>query len=466
MKFRTFFVILLSLVAMVAGSYLYQHNDDLLHQPFAMGAGRSVPLYGALLAVFFLGFLPTVAVLLIDTLRQDLSSRRRHRGEREQRALDALYRRAMDSLADGQWSKAESEFGSLLQDRPEDFGGLVGMGAALRGMRKLDQALEVHRRASVLYPQSVTLLYELAEDYAAAGESDVAAEVRNRVLREFSGSGLKVLKARRAESMDRRDWKHALELQEKIEALAEPVDLAGEEEIRRGLKYERGVALLEDGSTEEAKRLFHGLLEDEPSFAPASIMLGEALVLGNRPESAADEWQRGYQQTGSPTFLQRLEDHYIEVGDPAQAIKRLRSLAGTDNGLIPRFFLGRLYYRLEMHEEASKVLAAVEEPFRQSPTYHLLIARIAEKRGDRDLAVEHYRWCVKQAGLTVADYRCTNCRAEADDWTGRCASCGAWNALELDFEEEQVAEDLIGVVARPVWTVREDKVREDSEISS
>lgn len=456
MKFRTFFIILLSLLAVVAGSYVYQRNADLLGQPFALGAQRSVPLWGALLAVFFLGFLPTVAVLLIDTLRADLKARKRHRKRRAEQARNALARRAEDSLADGQWTKAEREFSSLLLERPEDYAGLLGMGATLRGLGKLDEALEVHRRASVLYPQSVTLLYELAEDYAAAGEPDVASEVRNRVLREFSGSGLRVLKAQRATAMASGDWRRALELQEKIEVLAEPADLRSEADVRRGLKYERGVASLRDGEIDEAKRLFHALLEEEPNFVPASIMLGEALLLEDRPEAAAEEWQRGYEQTGSPTFLQRLEDHYIEVGDPSKAIQRLHALAGSERVLMPRFFLGRLYYRLEMHDEAAKVLAEVDEPFDRSPTYHLLLARIAEKQGDRERATAHYHRCVKQAGLTVADYLCGACAGKTDDWSGRCEECGAWNSIELDFEEEQVSSEAIGLSPRPVWTVRED----------
>lgn len=456
MKFRTFFLILLSLLAVVAGAYLYQRNAQLLHEPFALGPQRSLPLWAAGLAAFFLGFLPTVAVLLIDTLRADLKARKRHRERREEQALNALSRRADDSMVDGQWSKAEREFSSLLQERPEDYAGLLGMGATLRGLGRLDEALEVHRRASVLYPQSVTLLYELAEDYAAAGEPDVASEVRNRVLREFSGSGLRVLKAQRTEAMAAGDWNRALEVQEKVEALAEPADLRSEADVRRGLKYERGVTLLRDGQTEEAKRLFHALLEEEPNFAPASIMLGEALLIEDRPEAAAEEWQRGYEQTGSPTFLQRLEDHYIEIGDPTKAIQRLHALAGSERVLMPRFFLGRLYYRLEMHDEAAKVLAEVDEPFDRSPTYHLLLARIAEKRGDQELATEHYHRCVKEVGLTVADYRCGACATKTDEWSGRCSACGAWNSVELDFEEEQVSGEAIGLTPRPVWTVRED----------
>ncbi len=456
MKFRTFFLILVALLAVVLGSYLHKHNADLLTQPFALSSSRSVPLYGALLAVFFLGFLPTVAVLLFDTVRRDLDARKQRRKKRQDEATRSLYRRAVDSLADGQWSRAEGEFASVLQERPEDFGALLGSGAALRGAGKLDQALEVHRKASVLYPQSVALLYELAEDYAAAGEPDVAVEVRGRVLREISGSGLRVLRAQRGEAMAAEDWKRAFELQERIEALAGAGDLAGERDLRRGLDYERGVAALHDGSNDEAKRIFHKLLDEEPSFAPASIMLGEVLAIEGRNEAAVDEWQRGYEQTASPTFLQRIEDHYIEIGDPANAIHRLHELSAREDGLVAKFFLGRLYYRLEMHEEAGKVLKAIAEPFANSPTYHLLIARIAERRGDGAKAAEHYRHCVKHAGLTEADYRCTECHAPHPDWSGRCGECGAWNALELDFEEEQVSEELVAAILRPVWTVRED----------
>ena len=60
-------------------------------------------------------------------------------------------------------------------------------------------------------------------------------------------------------------------------------------------------------------------------------------------------------------FLQRIEAHFIELGEPVAAIECLRGvIAESDNDLLPRFFLGRLYYRLEMHEEALKVLDGSE----------------------------------------------------------------------------------------------------------
>src|SRR5690606_23556481 len=163
--------------------------------------------------------------------------------------------------------------------------------------------------------------------------------------------------------------------------------------------YEAGGAALEGQQFDTARRIFEDLLEAEPQFIPARILLGECRQLAGDGAAAVEVWRDGFRATGSPTFLQRIEDHFIEQGDPVGAIESLRGLiaagrapaepggevAGTD--LLPRFFLGRLYHRLAMRDEALRVLDGLEERIRNSPTFHLMLARIQERRGDAAAAL-------------------------------------------------------------------------------
>ena len=181
------------------------------------------------------------------------------------------------------------------------------------------------------------------------------------------------------------------------------------------------------------------------------------LGVAGREEAALVTWRSGYRETGSPVFLHRIEDYLIEVEQPARAIETLRQLiAEAENDLLPRFYLGRLYYRLEMHDEALKQLAAVEERIRSSPTFHYLVARIHERRGDLARAIESYSRCVRQLGLGSAEYACRACGARSADWRDACAACGSWNAVELAFEEEKLSAEALGVVEVPVWSNADD----------
>ncbi|MCB9378591.1 MAG: tetratricopeptide repeat protein [Holophagales bacterium] len=461
MRIRSFLGLLFATAVAIYAAVLHHYNRDLFHQPIHLSGATTVPLWGALLAIFLAGFLPTGITLVIDTLRRDLARRRSRRRRREAESLDATLRRAVDLAADGQPARAVAELESYLAARPEDFQGLLHYGEVLRQLGRVDEAIEVHRRAVAHHPQSAALLYGLAEDYVAAGDAEGAREIEGRLLRELSGMGLGVLKSRRAEAIAKRDWPTATELHERASRLVAEggaaAALARESDLAQGLDYQRGVLRLEQDRVEEATDLFRKLLAREPRFIPARIMLGEAELVAGREEAALVTWRSGYRETGSPVFLHRIEDYLIEVEQPARAIETLRQLiAEAENDLLPRFYLGRLYYRLEMHDEALKQLAAVEERIRSSPTFHYLVARIHERRGDLARAIESYSRCVRQLGLGSAEYACRACGARSADWRDACAACGSWNAVELAFEEEKLSAEALGVVEVPVWSNADD----------
>ncbi|MFQ5525481.1 MAG: tetratricopeptide repeat protein [Thermoanaerobaculia bacterium] len=458
MRFRTFLGVLLAVVAALAVSYISNLNTDLLAAPFAVTPTRSVSLAAALLVAFLLGFLPTVAALLTQTLKKDLAGRRARRRERQAKSLDHSFRRAVDYQCDGLWGKASTELENLLAERPEDFSTLLRYGEVLRCQGRFEEAVEVHRRASVLYPRSVAVLYQLADDYVALGETEVAEQIHDRILRDFSGQGLRCWRRRRNEQLSQFDWREAMRTQEKIEALVgesgDSVSLDKENAVRTGLNYQRAVARLEEDRTEEADELLDGILEGEPRFVPALILRGEVERVRDDPDAAVAAWRHGFEVTGSPIFLLRIEDHFIEKQQPLEAISTLHALREVgESDLLPRFFLGRLYYRLEMHEEAHKALESLAEPLESSPSFHYLMGRVHQRRSEVALAMASYLNSIQSSGSTLGEFVCRACNEHTGDWRDRCESCGSWNSVELDFSEEAFSADELGVRLAPAHVV-------------
>ena len=454
MRVRTYLGILLGLLVVVSAAILTQLNKDLLLASFRITRDTEVPFYALLLGVFLTAFLPTATLLLVQSVRRDLEVRRSRRGARETDSLNRAFQRGVDAQTDGQWGKAVEELEAVLQGRPNDFGALLRHGLCLRQAGRPQEALEVHRRAAVLFPQSVALLYQLALDYEALGDAEVAEELYNRIAREHPQTSLQVLSRRRDRALDGERWRSAAALQRQIE------DLFGEnaatgtshDRFRLGLRYQQGVRRLEEDRGDEAAEIFQDLLGDEPRFIPAAIMLGEAKLLAEREGEAVAAWLEGYDATGSPTFLRRIEDHFIEKAQPEQAIETFWSLIGTaGNDLLPRFVLGRLYYRLEMHGEALKVLRSIEDRVASSPTYHYLLARIYERQQDADRALGEYLAAAQQAGVPEREYACSACGGHYPDWRARCERCGSWNSIEMDFQEERISLADLGVQEAPVW---------------
>ena len=461
MRVRSYIGLLVAVAAAVAASYWTHHNRSLFYEPFHVTSTSTIPLWIVLVLLFVAGLLPSATALLVQNLKRDLALRRERRAGREAESLRASFRRAVDYQVDGQWHRSAQELEAVLKGQPDHFSALQRYGEALRHLGRADEALEVHRRALANYPHSVALLYGLADDYEARGDAEIARETRARVLRDYPGFGLAVLRRRRNQAMALRDWEEAVRQQEAIETLlreaGDGAALSAESGVARGLAYQRGVRLLELDRVEEAAARFEELLAKEPMFIPAAIMHGEAELLRGSEEAALADWRRGYESTGSPVFLQRIEDHLIESSEPVRAIETLRSIiAASKNDVLPRFFLGRLYYRLEMHDEALRMLDSVGERILASPTYHFLLARIHERRGEMRKAAESYLACVRQLGIDKAEYRCRSCRMRFADWRDRCESCGTWNSIELDFEEEKVSAAELGIREAPMWSASDE----------
>lgn len=461
MRPRTLLGFFVALLVLALASYWTAENRQLLQEPFRITETVGVPLYAVLLVVLSLGFLPPATVLLVQTLRRDLAARRERRSTREEVSREERLRRALDLLADGLLGRAAEELRIVLQAKGDDFLTLVSLGTVLRDLGEVEEAIEFHQRAAATYPRSLWVLYELIADYERQGQTQVAAEIRSRILRDFDGRGLRVLRHLRRQALDRGDFVEATRFQDEIDArlAGGPDEKAPHRDkgLRLGLVYQRGVSLLEEDRPRDAAEIFQELLAGEPRFIPARIMLGEAWLLLDDEKAAVAEWKVGFAETGNAVFLRRVEDFYIEGGDPMAAIETLHELAdlpGRD--LLVRFFLGRLYYRLEMHDDAWRVLSPLEPRLEPSPTYHFLLGRIHERRGEMALAVCSFKKCLRNMDAAAAEYRCGDCGQSYGDWRGRCESCGAWNSVDLAFERERLDLAVLGVEPLHVWRTEGD----------
>lgn len=464
MRPRTFVILLAALFVTIVVAFLSVLNRELLVQPFWLsgtpGSGWNVPLFLVVLAVFLSGFLPVVVRMLVETVRRDLAERRARRESRAAESLDQTYRRVVDLLADGQLTKAVRELEVVLAARGDDFSSLLAHGDALRELGEPDEAVRSHQRAADAYPRSVAVQYALAADFEAAGDAATAEEIRNRILRDFPGRGLTVLRERRARAVAARDWRRASHFQDEIDALLES---AGESrrkspEVRLGLDYQRAVTLLEEERADDAIAVLSGLVERHPDFLPPRVLLGEALLVQGKPEAAVKTWREGFEHTGSPTFLLRIEDHFIESEQPQQAIDTLRELiASRPDDVLARFFLGRLYYRLEMHDDAWRTLAPLEDRVEASPTFHFLLGRIHERRGELARAAERFQRSARLLGVRDAEFSCSRCGSRYGEWMDRCEGCGSWGTVELSVDDQILDPESLGVTRVPVWEgTRED----------
>ena len=451
----------MALLAVVSVAYLSNQNVELLSQPFQVAGERYVPLYTAFVIVFLLGFLPVVTLLLVHTLRQDLARRRQRRFDRETQSWQASFRRAVDFQADMQYERASEELERVLADQPDDFSALLRYGAVLRNRGRVDDALEVHQRSAVLYPQSAAVILELIEDYESRGEPDVVAQLQDRLLRDFQGNGLVILRRRLSEALARQDWDTASVTQERIDNLHKggvgdqsQFDTA----TRHILRYQSAVRLIEEGNRAQARDQLEELSGENPESIPVLMTLADLSMLEGRIDEALRQWRGIFSRTESATVLQRIEDRCIEIGDPMRAIETLQGIISTaKDDLLPRFFLGQLYARLEMHQEALKVLEGIRTRGVDSPALLLLVGELRQRRGDTAAAVDAYRSSMEVLGLTTRRYPCGACGSIHHSWSAICTECGTFGLIELELELDEHRDDETSIGIHRSWPVYDDE---------
>ncbi len=151
-------------------------------------------------------------------------------------------------------------------------------------------------------------------------------------------------------------------------------------------------------------------------------------------------------------LLATLEDHFIAREQPDQAIEVLRrAVAGSKSDLGPRFHLAKLYYRLEMLDDALAEFTALQERVSAAPILAYYMAKIHERRNRFDQANTCYRRIVREQNLLASQFRCLTCGRDSRSWSERCAACGQWNTVNVDLQEELSIEEL-GLSSAPVYS--------------
>ena len=128
--------------------------------------------------------------------------------------------------------------------------------------------------------------------------------------------------------------------------------------------------------------------------------------------------------------LVRLERAYREEGRPSRMIALYRAaVERTPDDLALAVALGRVYFELEMLDEAADQFEKVEVRAPDLPVVHAFLGAVFERRGETREAFEEYRRALRLSHAFDWPHRCTACGATTPAWGERCPQCGRGNAL-------------------------------------
>jgi tetratricopeptide (TPR) repeat protein len=298
------------------------------------------------------------------------------------------------------------------------------------------EAILVHQKALGFAPYNQEVLFALAADYEETKRFDDALEMYKRILSRDSSNLTAIIRMR---DLYQRlgQWEELYETQSKLVANPlTPSEMEIEHRKLVGLKYEFGRSLLEAGDLERAKKIFRGVIKLDKDFIPAYLGLGEVYLEENKASEAAELWEKAYKMTSATLLLHRLEDLYLRQGEPGKAIELyMKAVNWKPQDVRLKFFLGKLYYRLEMVDEAFDILSTVDWGDKEFPDVHKLLGNIYLRRGSLGLAASEFKKALGFKKQIIIPYTCSNCELRTRDWSGRCPNCGKWNTFGVNLEK-------------------------------
>jgi lipopolysaccharide biosynthesis regulator YciM len=373
---------------------------------------------------------------LLRDVKRFLRGLRVQREQKKRLKVQDLYTKGLNSMLAKRNSEAINFFQKVLAIDPNHVDTLLRMGISQLREKNPHEAILLHQKALSLDDNNQEVMFALATDYEEAKQYDDALGMYQNILAKDS-SNLTALIKMRDLYQKLNYWDNLYETQRKL--VANPLSASElEVEHRRlvGFKYEFGRSLLEAGDLERGKKIFRGVIKLDKDFIPAYLGLGEIYLDEGKVKDAAELWEKAYKMTSSVLLLYRLEDLYLKQGEPGKAIELYtQAVSWKPQDIMIKFFLGKLYYRLEMIDEAFDALSTVDWGDKEFRDVHKLLGNIYLRRGSLGLAASEFKKALGFKKQIIIPYVCSNCDLMTYDWSGRCPNCGRWNTFGVNLEK-------------------------------
>ena len=431
-----FIVTILLIAVMIFIIALREFNQGMITVNLLPSKAYEISKSGFFLLSMAMGAGVIFILYLLRDVKRFLRGLRVQREQKKRLKVQDLYTKGLNSLLANRNSEAIRSFQKVLAIDPGHVDTLLRMGISQLREKNPQEAILLHQKALNLESYNQEVMFSLATDYEEAKRYDDALGMYQNILSKDASNLTALIKMR--ELYHRlNQWENLYEAQSKL--VANPLTpLEQEVEHRKlvGFKYELGRSLLEAGDLERGKKIFRGVIKLDKDFIPAYLGLGEIYLDEGKVKDAAELWEKAYKMTSSVLLLHRLEDLYLKQGEPGKAIELYKqAVSWRPQDIRLKFFLGKLFYRLEMVDEAFDALSTVDWGDKDFPDMHKLLGNIYLRRGSLGLAASEFKKALGFKKQIIIPYVCSNCDLRTTDWSGRCPNCGRWNTFGVNLEK-------------------------------
>ncbi len=425
-----------ALIIIAAGGYLAYFNKGQVSIALSDAHHFDVALVPLLLGCVSLGLL----MGLIGTLWSDVKGYftrmgAKRRTKQSERVVNLFLDAERERLA-GRIQRAKDRYRKITKLDPEHTAAIAALGDIARAKGAGREAIDLHRLAFRLDPEHPAHRLSMVDDYISLGAFEGAAQMIDPGLSDDPKNQTLLMRLRDCR-VALCEWDAAARAQERLmQSPMDGLDSRDEKDRLNGYRYEAAIAHLTEGQTEQARTALNKLIREAADFAPAYMSLADLLMREGKVEDALARLRAGYEQSRNESFLPRIENLLIvHLEDPREALRYFSSLVERDTkSLRLRYYLGRVYYRLEMIDDAIHILSQLEQQVDSFPELNELMGRISLKRGNVSDAAR----ALADTGPTLT-YACTHCGIPTPEWQAGCDRCDTWGGVapKLHLQPEE-----------------------------
>jgi lipopolysaccharide biosynthesis regulator YciM len=425
------FILFLGTLALFA---IYNQKATIVQIPF--GNVYETPTIALILLSIVVGALAMLLVFVVRDTKRYMDSWQYQKKQKRDEKVQELYSKALNYLfAHHNMAEAKELLKEVLKEDSEHLNALLQLGDIALAEDDFQNAREYYQRARDLNPRNIEVLFSLESLMEKTGRLSDALRYIEEIL-DMDDENLSALHKKRDILEKQERWDDLVFVQKTIlkNEHAEK-DKIRERQNLVGYKYEYGRHSLENNDLEKAKKAFRTVLRLERDFIPATLGLAEVLLREGEGEEAINLLEKSYEQTSSMIVLLRLEDLLISVGEPLRLIRIYKNnISKNPQDPVVKFFLGKLFYRLEMIDDAFETMSSLDTGGTVYPEMHQLMGNLYMKRNQINRAVHEFKKALDAHTCAFSlSYSCKNCGYTASEWSGRCSNCKQWSTYQLNL---------------------------------
>ena len=406
-----------------------------------------------MISSFVLGVLLVFLGTLTRDARRAIVEFQKSRKKKREEALKEELEKGMEAFLRGDLAKAKTHYTEILKRDPTQIDLYLRLSEIAQREGKDEEALWRIEKANLIDPRSVNLLLHEATLRRKMKQFPDAIRVLNRII-DLEAGNLKALKCLREVYLESGKWEEALRTQKAVLKYTKGKQAEEEETFfYLGLKYEHVKDLLDKiggDSTEVLLKEAKEIAREDKKFLPGYLLLGDVYQRMGKWKIAGNVWGKGFKRFQSVIFLLRLENLYLERGDPNTLLRIYQRAMKTyaDNKVIS-FFYAKLCLRLEMLDEALEELDLISLQRKDFPALHRLLAEIYLHKKDFSRAAQEFEKTFALSGTSYFPFVCAFCQRESKEWIAYCPQCHRWSTYAIP-EGERVASSPPFPLTRPI----------------